>query len=195
RQRFQEEELSDKETYRKKLDTLLQRATNRLGKEMVAGRTYTIHGGTSLNSLTSAQAFLLCLFSPSQTLEPSAKLKEDIKSLGANDDGITRTIIFFLNKISQNFEELEDSKWESVFTYLKDGLITGQVEFSTKKQNAKRAIALLKTFTEKLRNDRIRTAEIDSERINVLEKAFSKRAFNSQSAGIPVVFLKRWKSP
>jgi hypothetical protein len=191
RQRFLEEELSDKETYRKQLDALLQKATDRLGKEVVAGRVYTTHGGTSLNSLTSAQVFLLCLFNPSQTWEPSTKLKDDIKDLGKNDDETTRNITSFFIAMSQKVEGLEDSKWEGVYTFLKDGLPAEQVEFSTIKQNTKRAIDLLKTFTEELRKERIRSAEIDRERIKFLEKAFSKKAFDSQKADVPVVFFEK----
>lgn len=191
RQRFQEEELSDKETYRKKLDSLLQRATDSLGKGMVAGRVYTTSGRTSLNSLTSSQIFLLCIFSPSQTWEPSTRLKDDINGLGANDDEITRNIIFFFIGLSQKFEEFEDSRWNTIYTFLKNGETGWQVEFSAAKQNTKRAIDLLKTFTEKLRDDRIRSAEIDSERIEILEKAFSNLAFNSPKASVPVAFFEK----
>ena len=190
RQRFQEE-FSDKETYRHKLDSLIKAATDFSTKEMVSGRVYMSLGGTSLNSLTSTQIFLLCLFAPTQHWEINQKLKNDIKNLGLNDDEISRTIISFFDSMSQCVANLEGSKWESAFTFLKTGLSTGQVEFAKAKQYTKRAVDLIKTFAENLREERIRTAEIDSERIRILEKVFSKTTFNKAKADIPIALFEQ----
>jgi hypothetical protein len=164
RQRFQKDCIG-KDSYRKDLDSLLHTAIDSLGKEMVLGRVYTISGGASLHSLASIQAFLLCLFAPPTHWVINQKLQDDIKDLGENDDEITRNIISFFNSMSQNIEALEGSKWGNVFALLKDGLHREQVEFSTVKQKTKKATDLLKTFTEELRKERIRSAKIDTERI------------------------------
>ncbi|WP_454063238.1 hypothetical protein [Candidatus Nitrospira salsa] len=181
RQRFQET-CKGEETYHSILDSLLQAATDDSSHEMVSGRIYSMFGGASLYSLISIQAFLLCIFAPSQDdWEPDQELKDDITSLGLRNDEITWGIIDFFYSLSKELTELEDSRWEIVFKFLKDGQ-TSDVDFGQARGKTKRAIDLLKSFTKNLRETRIKTAEIDLDRISSLEKAFSKTVFKKEEA-------------
>ncbi len=170
--------------YRSRLDKLMELLQDITSPEMVSGRVYSGYGGKDLDSVKDGQIFLLCSMAKSDW-SPTQGFTNDIRLLATSNDDVARDMLNYLQSLITRLPQIEYSEWSNAFSYLRGG-VADESGFNEAKQRVEKATQYLIDFIKNLRNEELRTAQIDPNRLLLIARSASNAAFKKESAEVPV---------
>ena len=179
------------ESYRSRLDFIVENLQSVLRPEMIPGRIHSGWGRQDLNSVKDGQIFLLCVMAKSEW-RPAKVLSDYVRQLASDDDAVARNITEFLKSIITRLGQEDFMEWKTAFLCVRE-IEVDNGEFSNAIDQVKKCIQELIDFIADLRSKKLKEAPISSIRLLEIAGFASSLAFSKETANLPIAFFKTIK--
>lgn len=179
------------ESYRSRLDYMVENLQSLLQAEMVPGRIYSGWGSQDLDSVKDGQIFLLCVMAKSEW-RPAEVLSNYVRQLASADDTVARSMTEFLKSIIKRLDREDSKEWKAAFLCVRE-IEVDNGEFSIAIETVKKRIQEFIDFIDNLRSEKLKEAPISSRRLLAISGFASSLAFSKETANLPIAFFKTIK--
>lgn len=171
-------------TYRTRLDRVVSALDRVSDREWVSGRIYTGVGGPGIGELFEAYSILLLILAGDGQSNYSGILRT-LQRIAEKDDEAARGVGSLLEKLINTLKNAEFQSFRPTLIHFSD-------RFESAKTFEKSRFSLIKALNEcsdalnSTRDENIRDAEIDPDKLNELARAASTEVFNRTNINAPI---------
>ena len=170
--------------YEKRLSKIVDGVRELSRAEMISGRMYTGWGANDLRSVGNGRLLLLLLYA-TENWKPNDSLRRTVSGWTLTNNERVRYLKDEVDRWKTALVDNNSEVFENTYEMLRRSSLTGQ-PFNVAKEFLAFSIDAIRDVLDQAHQEAIQTVEIDSNRLQDIEKWASSEAFSSKTSKFPL---------